>query len=67
VNLCLRGLDGVQKKTQGFILVRVERPHVQFKLLVFLHLLAVGVTNGRERERAPKSLVTKCPCEWVSV
>jgi hypothetical protein len=27
---------------------------------VFLHWFAVGVTNGRERERAPKSLVAKC-------
>jgi hypothetical protein len=57
----------VQKKIQGFILVRAEHPYIQFELFVFLHLLAVGVTNGRESERAPKSLVAKCSCEYVSV
>jgi hypothetical protein len=35
---------------------------ILFELLVFLHLLAIGVTNGRGRERDPKSLVVKCPC-----
>jgi hypothetical protein len=61
VNLCLRVWIGwCARKAQGFILVRAEHPYVQFELLVFLHSFAVGVTNDRERKRAPKSLVEKC-------
>jgi hypothetical protein len=59
--LCLRvWLGWCAKKTQGSILVRAECPYVQFRLLMFLHWFAVGVTNGRERKRAPNSLVAKC-------
>jgi hypothetical protein len=51
VNLCLRvWLGWCVRKTQGFILVQVECPYIQFELPVFLQWFAVGVTNGRERE-----------------
>jgi hypothetical protein len=33
---------------------------MSLELLVFLHWFAGGVTNEREREWAPKSLVPKC-------
>jgi hypothetical protein len=39
---------------------RRKYPYVRFEPLVFLHWLAVGVTNRLEREQAPKSLVAKC-------
>ena len=41
--------------------------YVQFELLVFLHLFAVGDTNRRERERAPKSVMAKCSCMRLGV
>lgn len=50
---------------QGFMLVRAERPYIQFELLVLLHLFTVRVINGREKERAPMSVEVKCACESV--
>jgi hypothetical protein len=61
VNLCLRVWPGwCARKSQRVILVWAECPYVKFDLLVFLHWFAVGVTNGRERDRAPKSVAAKC-------
>jgi hypothetical protein len=61
VNLCLHvWLGWYPRKTQGFILIQAECPYVQFELLVFLHWFAVGVTNGQDRERVPRSLIAKC-------
>jgi hypothetical protein len=66
VNLYLRVWpEWWARKTRKFILVQAECPYVQFELLVFLHWFVVGVTNGREREWAPKYLVAKCCVgEW---
>ena len=52
----ITGSDGNARMRRTFIQVRAESLYVQFELLVFLHWFAVGVTNGREREHAPKSL-----------
>ena len=57
VNLYLRvWLGWCARRTQGFILVRAERPNVQFTAArVTDTWFAVGVTNRRERERIPVS------------
>ena len=60
--LRVTGADGFARKDTKIILVRAKCPYVQFALLVFLLEFAVGVTNGRERERAPKSLGRECAC-----
>jgi len=51
-----------------FILVRTECPYAQFELLYSCTQFVVGVTNGRESEWAPKSLVAYASvCERVKV
>ena len=55
VNLYLRvWLGWCARRTQGFILVRAERPYVQFAVArVTSTWFVVGVTNKRDRERIP--------------
>ena len=52
--ICASDPDGCARRTQGFILVRTERPYVQFAAArVTGTWFVVGVTNRRERERIP--------------
>jgi hypothetical protein len=60
----------VQANTQGFILVRAERPYVQFELSCSCtQKFVAGVTNGRERDYASQvsGWLRGCVCVCVQV
>jgi hypothetical protein len=52
------GSDGEVRWARVFILVQTACPYSSRGVVCYplFDLLVVGVTNGRERERAPKSL-----------
>jgi hypothetical protein len=63
---CTSGPDGVQERHEGLYWFRQNIPTSSSSHLCPCTKFVVGVTNGRERERAPKFLV-ECACVNVSV
>jgi hypothetical protein len=63
---CASGLDGKQEKHEGLYWFEQNVPTFRLSYLYSCTRFAVGVTNGLEREGAPKSLM-ECVCEDVNL